>query len=161
MYIGELTEQSLTFNYNNENGDVIVGNANGKLEDYQEYPHNQTTVHFAAFTFGPLYRTKTYDPNITIITQLPYIEKDGSTKIFPHITETCFGRSFTATEWRCVDGEETIPVDKVCDNPQAPDCADGSDEARHLCTGGSNGLVIISLVAYFLAGVTAISLGKY
>ena len=65
------------------------------------------------------------------------------------------------TLWPCANGTGSVPWSMVCDRPFAPDCADGSDEARHLCTGGDNDFVIVNLGVYFLAGIITIALGKY
>ena len=152
MYIGELLEQRLALNYTD--GDE-VHHTTWKMENYTE---KQTTN---PVKVGPLYRNRTYTPIVTIKTQLYYKEDNGSTAIFSHISETCIGRSFMATEWTCLDGENSIPVDLVCNAPLAPDCPDGSDEASILCTGGINNIVTVSLVAYFFLGFAATSLGKY
>ena len=155
MYIGELLEEHLTLNY--YDGDEVheVGSATWKMENYTQ---NQTTN---PVQFGPLYRNRTYTPIVTIKTQLSYEKDDGSIGIFSHISETCTGRSFMATEWTCLDGENSIPVHLVCNAPLEPDCPDGSDEASVLCTGGLNNIVTASLLAYFFLGVAATSLGKY
>ena len=153
VYIGELLEQRLTLNF--IDGDEVLEeyHTTWKMENYTE---NQITT---PVKFGPLYRNRTYTPIVTIKTQLSYEEDDGSIGIFSHISETCTGRSFMATEWTCLDGENSIPVHLVCNAPLEPDCPDGSDEASVLCTGGFNNIVTGSIVAYFLLGVAATSLG--
>ena len=144
--------------YKTSEGHVTVGKTTWKVQDFQD---NLTTNTFPDVKFGPLYRNTTYIPIVTIKTQLTYRGEDESNHIFPNITETCYGRSFGTTEWPCVNGDGTIPKDHVCNNPHAPDCTDGSDEAKHLCTGGINNIVTGSLVGYFIFGIVAISLGKY
>ena len=70
-----------------------------------------------------------------------------STSVLENISESCYGRDFMAFEWPCLTGDETIPMAHVCNNPQAADCKDGSDEATSLCTGGINYFVVIVIVA--------------
>ena len=149
MYIGELINQTLTV----KNGDAIFANITWQMEKNLD---NVTAV-----KIGPLHRNTTYTTTVTLITELPYLEDDGSEGVFRHISETCYGKSFMSTEWECADGVGSVPWSEVCDNPFAPNCADGSDEAKHLCTGGGSDFVVVSLVVYFFAGIITISFGKY
>ena len=149
VFIGELTEQTLN-----------ISSASEVIE-IKTWPINSTNPQpLPAIRIGPLLRNITYSPEITIQTQLSYTEKDGSIGVLENILETCQGRDFMATEWPCLTGDETIPKGHVCNNPLAPDCGDGSDEATSLCTGGINYFVVIIIVAYFFLGAASISLGK-
>lgn len=158
VYIGELVEQSFRLQYSNksENGTQLKHFINGSKWDV----NGNEAKPLKPVKIGPLMRNIAYTPIITIKTKLPYTKSDGSPGVLHHISETCYGKSFSSTHWSCADGIQTIPFRKVCDDPIVPQCADGSDEATHLCTGGINYHVIVSLVAYFGLGIAFIFAGN-
>ena len=147
-------------NYSTSDGDVTVVSISWQMEDYQDKINSADAV-LPASVVGSLHRNTTYTTTVTIRTELPYVEDDGSDGIFRFITETCLGEEFAVTEWPCANGEGSVPWSQVCNDPFAPDCADGSDEAKLLCTGGDNNAVIVGLAVYFVSGIIVISFGKY
>ena len=157
VYIGELIEQSFSVRYDYESetgGTHYLDGHTWNIDGNETNPLKSDTI-------GPFDKNRTYTPLIKITSQLPYTKTDGSMGILHNISNTCFGKSFSSTQWHCADGNGHIPFEQVCDNPHAPNCADGSDEAKLLCTGGDNNFVTVSLVVYFFAGIITISFGKY
>ena len=147
-------------NYSTSDGDVTVVSLSWQMEDYQD-KINTTGAVLPAYVIGPLHRNTTYTTTVKIHTELTYTHSNGSLDTFPSITEACSGGEFAVTEWPCANGEGSVPWSLVCDDPFAPDCVDGSDEAKLLCTGGDNNAVIVGLAVYFVSGIIVISFGKY
>ena len=91
----------------------------------------------------------TYVPIITVGSQFT-ISKDKYSNTAT-IETSCRGKPFVTSYWVCESGQK-IPANLVCNDPNNPDCEDGSDEDELRCKGGLNYWALGGIAIYLIIG---------